>query len=123
MEIGLHYPIGKYEPQPFSEKENEQWLADIKFLLTTIKSAVHTVVDSHINAYIRFKLGYIESNPAIISYEEKIRQVLPMRSTSRSIFQSHCCMLCPNAGGIYKSFNEENWQKALFHAAQISALR
>ncbi|MBC7722761.1 MAG: metal-dependent hydrolase, partial [Pedobacter sp.] len=26
------YPIGKYEPKPFSEKQKEAWLADIQFL-------------------------------------------------------------------------------------------
>ena len=26
----LRYPIGKYEAQPFSEKQKEEWLNDIK---------------------------------------------------------------------------------------------
>ncbi len=28
------YPIGKYEPQPFSIEKKVEWLADIKFLPT-----------------------------------------------------------------------------------------
>jgi len=89
----LRYPIGKYEPQEFSQKLKEQWIADIKFLPNAIENAVrnldekqlhtpyreggwtvhqlvHHVADSHMNAYIRFKLGYTEDNPTIKPYEE-----------------------------------------------------
>lgn len=90
----LRYPIGKYEPQPFSTLQKERWLNDIKFLpqllesailnldeaqlLTpyreggwTIQQVVHHVADSHMNAYCRFKLGLTEENPTIRPYEEK----------------------------------------------------
>lgn len=89
------YPIGKYEPQPFSEKQKQDWLNDIKFLPLAIESAilnldaaqletpyrdggwtvkqlVHHVADSHLNAYCRFKLGLTEDNPTIRPYEEKL---------------------------------------------------
>lgn len=88
------YPIGKYEPKPFSHLQKEQWLLDIKFLpeelelalnnldafqLDTpyreggwqIKQLVHHIADSHMNAYIRFKLGLTESIPTIKPYDEK----------------------------------------------------
>lgn len=88
------YPIGKYEPQPFSEKQKEEWLNDLKFLpeelerainnldafqLSTpyreggwkVKQLVHHIADSHMNAYIRFKLGLTEDSPTIKPYEEK----------------------------------------------------
>ena len=91
----LRYPIGKYEPQPYSDKLKEEWLNDIKFLpqllenailnldeaqlLTpyreggwTVQQVVHHVADSHINAYCRFKLGLTEDNPVIRPYEEKL---------------------------------------------------
>lgn len=91
----LRYPIGKFEPQPFSEKQKETWLNDIKFLpqllenailnldeaqlLTpyreggwTVHQLVHHVADSHINAYCRFKLGLTEDHPTIRTYEEKL---------------------------------------------------
>ena len=67
------YPIGKYEPQPFSEKQKQEWLNDIKFFPQTlensiqnldeaqldtpyrdggwkVKQLIHHVADSHINA-------------------------------------------------------------------------
>ena len=37
----------------------------------TVRQVVHHVPDSHINAYVRFKLGLTENNPAIKPYEEK----------------------------------------------------
>ena len=91
----LRYPIGKYEPQPFSEKQKQEWLNDIKFLPGllenavlnldesqldtqyreggwTVKQVVHHVADSHMNAYCRFKLGLTEDNATIRPYEEQL---------------------------------------------------
>src|SRR5689334_18288622 len=88
------YPIGKYEPQPFSIERKVEWLADIKFLPLQLEAAivnldeeqlqccyrdggwtihqlVHHVADSHINAYCRFKLALTEDNPTIKPYDEK----------------------------------------------------
>jgi uncharacterized damage-inducible protein DinB len=87
------YPIGKYEPRPFSEHQLQEWLNDIRFLPMilenavlnldeaqmevpyreggwTIKQLVHHVADSHMNAIIRFKLGITEENPTIKPYDE-----------------------------------------------------
>lgn len=87
------YPIGKYQVQPFSEKQWKEWLTDIKNLPQhienavlnldeaqlntpyrdggwTVKQLVHHVADSHMNAYIRFKLGLTEDNPTIKPYDE-----------------------------------------------------
>ncbi len=94
MQNDPRYPIGKYEPKPYSEAQLQEWLADIKFLPAAIEAAVqnldeqqldtpyrdggwtvrqlvHHVADSHMNAYIRFKLGLTEDNPTIKPYEEK----------------------------------------------------
>jgi hypothetical protein len=88
------YPIGKYEPLPFSHQLKEQWLMDLnvlpeelefavnnldEFQLNTpyredgwkIKQLIHHMADSHMNAYIRFKLGLTENNPTIKPYQEK----------------------------------------------------
>lgn len=88
------YPIGKYEPKPFSAAQKEKWLLDIKFLPEelersllnldadqlhtpyrdggwTVQQLVHHVADSHMNAYTRFKIGLTETNPTIRPYDEK----------------------------------------------------
>ena len=93
MNQDLRYPIGKYIVQPFSEKLLGEWLTDIKNLPQhlenailnldeaqinstyrdggwTVRQVVHHVADSHMNAYIRFKLALTEENPTIKPYDE-----------------------------------------------------
>ncbi len=93
MSINASFPIGQYEPQPFSEEQKEKWLLDIKYLPQdvehvllnldathldmpyreggwTVKQLVHHIADSHLNAYIRFKLGLTEDNPTIKPYDQ-----------------------------------------------------
>ncbi len=90
----VRYPVGKFEVQPYSDKLKAKYISDIKFLPSdlelaiqnldeyqldtpyreggwTVKQLVHHVADSHINAYIRFKLALTEDNPTIKPYEEK----------------------------------------------------
>ena len=92
--IDPRYPIGEYVPKPFSIEQKIEWLADIKFLPLQIENAminldeaqlqtpyreggwtvhqlIHHVADSHMNAYIRFKVGLTEDNPTIKPYDEK----------------------------------------------------
>jgi hypothetical protein len=93
IETNLSYPIGQYQQQPFSIDQKVEWMADIKFLPLqletavlnldesqlhvpyreggwTIQQVVHHVADSHMNAYIRFKVGLTEDNPTIKPYNE-----------------------------------------------------
>src|SRR5262245_58525582 len=37
----------------------------------TVRQVIHHVADSHMNAYIRMRLGATEDNPAVKTYEEK----------------------------------------------------
>ncbi len=94
------YPIGKFEPQPFSKEQLQKWIDDIKFLPQSLENAilnlddeqlqtpyrdggwtvqqvVHHVADSHMNAYIRFKLALTENNPVVKPYDEKLWAELP----------------------------------------------
>jgi len=43
----------------------------------TVRQVVHHVVDSHLNAYVRFKLAVTEDRPTIGTYEEKEWAKLP----------------------------------------------
>ena len=93
-QVDPRFPIGKYEQQPFSTKQKDEWIRDIKFLPHALENAVlnldevqlntpyrdggwsskqvvHHVADSHMNAYIRFKLGLTEDNPTIKPYEQE----------------------------------------------------
>ena len=98
--IDSRYPIGHFEPQPNSEMLKTKWLRDIKYLPAdlelaiqsfdeyqldtpyreggwTVKQLVHHIADSHMNAYMRFKLALTEDNPTIKTYEEKAWANLP----------------------------------------------
>jgi hypothetical protein len=91
----IRYPIGRYEPRPFDESQKQEWLNNIRDLPTelenailnldayqlhsryreggwTIQQLVHHVADSHMNAYIRFKLAITEEDLTVKSYEEKL---------------------------------------------------
>jgi len=43
----------------------------------TVRQVVHHVADSHMNAFIRFRLGMTEDNPTIKPYDEKAWSELP----------------------------------------------
>jgi uncharacterized damage-inducible protein DinB len=54
---------GLSEPQLDTPYRPEGW---------TVRQLVHHVPDSHLNAYIRFKLAITEEKPTIKTYEEKL---------------------------------------------------
>ena len=89
----LSFPIGKYVPQPFSEEQLKERLIAILFLPNqiensiinldeyqietpyrpdgwTVKQLINHIADSHMNAFIRFKLGLTEENPTIKPYNQ-----------------------------------------------------
>jgi len=89
----LSYPIGRFVPQPYSDKELKERLMVIMFLPKelenaiqnldeyqietpyrpdgwTVKQLINHIADSHINSFIRFKLGITEENPTIKTYNQ-----------------------------------------------------
>ena len=135
----LSYPIGKYEAQPFSEKQLQQWLIDIQFLPQhlenavlnldeaqldtayrpggwTVKQLIHHVADSHMNAYIRFKLGLTEDNPTIKPYEEKLwaemadTKNLPVNISLTLLHSLHARWL-----QVLKSIEGAQWERTVVH--------
>jgi uncharacterized damage-inducible protein DinB len=98
--MSLSYPIGQFEPQPYSEKQFQEWITDIRYLPQLLENAilnlnddqlqvpyreggwtshqvVHHVADSHMNALIRFKLALTEDQPTIKPYDEEAWAKLP----------------------------------------------
>ena len=92
----LQYPIGRFSP-PADTIEGDRigWIKDIEDLPLklrneirnfteemldvpyrpegwTVRQVVHHLVDSHMNAYLRFKLTLTEDLPAIRPYDEKL---------------------------------------------------
>ena len=98
--IDPRYPIGKFEPQPYSNELRIERILEIKFLPNdlevaiqtldesqlatpyreggwTVQQLVHHMADSHMNAYIRFKWGLTEELSTIKTYKEKEWAELP----------------------------------------------
>ena len=90
----LHYPIGKFSvPDSCSVAELENWIEDIRefpvklkeLILPlssielnwnyrpggwNIKQVIHHCADSHMNAFIRFRLALTEDHPEILPYKQ-----------------------------------------------------
>lgn len=140
------YPIGKFIAKPFSEETKQEWLRDLQFLPTdlemaiqnldathldtpyrndgwTVKQLVHHIADSHMNAYIRFKLALSEDNPTICPYEEKDWAVMPdvfAVPINVSITLLHALHLRWHA--LAKSITGEQFNRTVFHPQQNKTL-
>lgn len=139
MTIDPRYPIGKYEPQPFSHAQKEKWLLDLEFLPQelersvlnldtaqlhtpyreggwTIRQVVHHVADSHMNAYIRFKLGLTEDNPVIKPYEEKKWALLAdNESVPINVSLTLLHALHQRWFGTIKGLTDADWERTVVH--------
>ena len=137
--MNFQYPIGHFEPSEFSEEKKEEWLADIKFLPNilenslanldehqlhtpyreggwTVNQLVHHIADSHMNAYIRFKLGYTENNPTIKPYNEKLwAQTTDVNDLPVNISITLLFALHKRWYHFLKNFTTEDWQKTVYH--------
>lgn len=141
MSTDPRYPIGKYEPKPFSEQQKQAWLLDLQFLPEalerainnldeaqlntpyrdggwTVKQLVHHVADSHMNAYIRFKLGLTEDKPTIKPYEEQDwallsdNDLVPINVSLTLLHALHLRWVA-----TIKDLTEEQWNRVVVHPA------
>ena len=137
--MDVRYPIGKYIPQPFSVDLLRQWVNEIAALPQqieeavinldenqlntpyrpdgwTVKQLVHHVADSHMNAYIRFKLALTEDNPTIKPYREDLwaelsdTQQLPINISVTILYAVHIRWVA-----ILKNIKMNEWDRAIIH--------
>jgi uncharacterized damage-inducible protein DinB len=97
----LRYPVGRFQFEgPAAPERRHQWIDEIEWAPSNLRSAVaglspeqldtpyreqgwtvrqvvHHVPDSHVNAYVRFKLALTEDEPTIKPYEEARWAELP----------------------------------------------
>ncbi len=97
----LRYPIGHFTPSPsYSASQRSEFIRILQDLPKRLRSAVHGlsdaqldtpyreegwtvrqvvhhVADSHMNAYVRFKLALTEYQPTIKPYDESAWAALP----------------------------------------------
>jgi hypothetical protein len=136
--MDTRFPIGKYERQPYSDKQREAWLADILFLPRqlemsilnldeqqletpyreggwTVKQVIHHVADSHMNAYIRFKLGLTEDNPTIKPYMEALWAEVSDYKLAVNISLTLLHALHNRWYDMLKHMKAEDWNRTVFH--------
>jgi DinB superfamily len=135
----LSFPIGKYIEQPFSEIQLKEWLLDIEVLpkaleyaITNLDAAqlevpyrpdgwnsrqvVHHVADSHMNAFIRFKLGLTEDNPTIKPYDQDAWVLLsdveniPINVSLTLLHAVHARM-----HEVLKNIKGDEWNRTVVH--------
>ncbi len=135
----LRYPIGRYEAQPFSTPQKEEWLNDIKFLPQLLENAVvnldeaqlktpyreggwtihqlvHHVADSHMNAYCRFKLGLTENNPTIRPYDQEAwAQLSDSAKIPINISLTLLYALHTRWYSLLSDLELKEWERTVFH--------
>ena len=82
----------------------------------TVRQVVHHVPDSHMNAFIRFKLGLTEDTPTIKTYEEAEWAKLPdVRDTPVETSLALLDALHDRAVRLLDALDEEQWQRTFRH--------
>jgi hypothetical protein len=132
------FPIGKYEPQDFSEEGLRERLLDIRFLPNlmentiqhldefqlnetyregswTIKQIVHHVADSHMNAFIRLKLGLTENNPTVKPYSQDDWAVLADTELPVNISITFLYALHLKWHELMINMERGDWDKTIYH--------
>jgi uncharacterized damage-inducible protein DinB len=132
------FPIGKYEPKPFSAEQKEKWLTDILFLPRqlemailnldeqqletpyredgwTVRQVIHHVADSHMNAFIRCKLALTETNPTIKPYEEALWAEQSDYKLAVNISLTLLHALHNRWYDLLKHMKEEEWNRTVVH--------
>lgn len=135
----LKYPVGKYIEQPYSDAKCKEWLLDIQTLPIqmeyavlnldqsqlntpyreggwTVQQLVHHVADSHMNAFIRFKLGLTEDNPVIKPYlQNKWAEMEDTKNIPINISLTLLHALHTRWYEVLINIKEEHYQRTLFH--------
>ena len=139
MTADPRYPIGKYEPMPFSEATKKQWIneirvtpADIEFTIQHLDKAqldtpyreggwsvlqvVHHLADSHMNAFVVFKLALTEDLPTIKDYSEHDWSfTADVLNTPIEVSITLLSALHQRWTDLLASLTDAQWQRKFFH--------
>jgi hypothetical protein len=136
----LRYPIGKFTYEgPLTEDQKQKYLADIEQAPTNLRAAVkglsnqqldtpyrpegwtvrqvtHHVPDSHLNAYIRFKLALTEDEPTIKPYaEDRWAQLADTQTTPVEVSLTLLDSLHTRWVKLLRSLQPEDWKRTFRH--------
>jgi len=136
----LRYPIGKFHYEgPLTEDQKQRWLADIEQAPANLRAAIqglsdqqldtpyrpegwtvrqvtHHVPDSHLNAYIRFKLALTEDDPTIKPYaEDRWARLADTQTTPVEVSLTLLDSLHTRWTRLLRSLKPEDWKRAFRH--------
>ncbi len=134
------FPIGKFHYDgPPTEVQRQAFIADIANTPTalreaveglsaqqlntpyreggwTVRQVVHHVPDSHMNAYIRFKLALTEEEPTIKPYAENLwAELADSQSTPIEVSLTLLETLHDRWVRLLRSLSPEDWKKQFRH--------
>jgi len=82
----------------------------------TPRQIVHHIADSHMNAYIRFKLGLTENNPTIKPYDEKTwAETIDSRTTPVDVSLPLIEGLHERWTQLLRSFDSTTYARTVMH--------
>lgn len=82
----------------------------------TVRQVVHHVPDSHMNAYIRFKLALTEDAPTIKTYHEDLwAELADSRSTPVETSLTLLETLHERWVALLRSLKDEDWKRSFRH--------
>jgi hypothetical protein len=134
------YPIGKFKfDGPPDEEQRQKFMADIEQAPAalraaiqglspqqietpyrdggwTVRQVVHHVPESHMNAYIRFKLALTEDEPTIKPYmEDRWAETPDVRSTPPEVSLALLDSLHIRWVRLLRSLKREDWKRSFRH--------
>jgi uncharacterized damage-inducible protein DinB len=134
------YPIGKHKaPEVFTDAVITKLIQDIRVLPEHLKAVskkinkkkklqytyreggwnieqmIHHIADSHLNAFIRFKLALTENNPTIKPYDENLWAEtadiqLPIKNSIRLLKAIHAKWTV-----LLENMDANDWKRTYFH--------
>lgn len=136
----LRYPVGRFQrSDEVTAEQRRAWVEEIRRLPDelrravaglgerqldtpyrdggwTVRQVVHHLPDSHVNAYVRFKLALTEAEPSIKAYDEARWAELPDTrltpvDTSLSLLQA----LHDRWTTLLQELSDEDWRRAFLH--------
>ena len=137
--MDLRYPIGRYQfDGEITSGVAEGWIKEIEALPGmlreavgsmddeqldtayrpggwTVRQVVHHVADSHMNAYIRFKLALTENSPVIKPYEEGRWAELPDYDLPIDISLSLIEAVHTRLGKLLSRLHADDLNRAFIH--------
>src|ERR1700735_4740485 len=141
MEADLRYPIGKFRrPEAILTTDQRREFIDaieqtparltsaVKNLKPeqldtpyrpggwTVRQVVHHVPDSHMNAYIRFKLALTEAEPTIKPYEQQLwAELADTKSTPIEVSLTMLDSLHDRWVRLLRSLTPQDWKRKFQH--------